>query len=58
MRKTETPPAPPPVLHAPICAQCKLPMTLQRLQPGESETTLLAVFRCEECHLAEEVKLF
>lgn len=33
-------------------------MMLERLVPGESETTLSAIFRCDECHLVEEVKLF
>ena len=39
----------------PLCAQCHLPMMLDRVEPGSNIAKMEAIFRCDTCRLAEHV---
>lgn len=41
----------------PLCAQCHLPMMLDRVEPGSNIAKMTAVFRCDTCRLAEHVSV-
>jgi hypothetical protein len=47
-------PAPP---SAPICAQCKQPMRLERIEAMIADHEAVTMFRCEHCRLSEAIPL-
>jgi hypothetical protein len=39
----------------PVCAQCRAPMLLDRVEPGSNISKMRAIFRCETCRLADQL---
>jgi hypothetical protein len=41
----------------PLCAQCRLPMTIDRCEPGfEKSISMVVTYRCAECGLLERAQ--